>query len=101
MQSYFFENSSRLTSGTELTEVEQILRYFRRDIYTKKMKLNLQAGSESRLSYARCAIAASAWTRRSGASVVALQAPVALTRTRKHLGESTQKWRRCQPYFTK
>ena len=36
MQSYFFENSSRLTSGTELTEVEQILRYFRRDIYKKK-----------------------------------------------------------------
>ena len=32
----FLENSSRLSSGTELTEVEQILRYFRRDIYTKK-----------------------------------------------------------------
>ena len=32
----FLENSSCLSSGTELTEVEQILRYFRRDIYTKK-----------------------------------------------------------------
>ena len=59
MQSYFFWKTADVCQ--ELTEVEQILRYFRRDIYTrKKMKLYLQAGSESRLSYACCAIAASA-----------------------------------------
>ena len=34
MQSYFFWKTADVCQ--ELTEVEQILRYFRRDIYTKK-----------------------------------------------------------------